>query len=543
MTTKQSSPLSDWQCWAALGLFIATLIWIVSFHEPGFNEIQAWAIAKTATFKQIVFEFPHWEGHPPLWFLLLAIPAKLGISVEWGMKTVACLISMISAGLIIFKAPFPKWARFLLPFTYFLFFEYSVLSRPYGIIVLALVLACLSFPRKDQNPWPFALSLTLLALTHAFGLLAAFGLTCAWLVDIKQHKTWKQFFSQIFNFTLFVPLFILLSAAVFTLFCIWPRPDTAAMALKSTTPIWQQLLCVFLVFPADTLGSSFIASSQLIKQMSFTPLQLICGSITGLLIWGVIALFYAKKAIKYVVLAYIPVALFSMCYFGLHHLGIIFMIFVFGAWISTRSGPSWWEQLCQEGKFLPWQQQAVAKLQRITILFILLISLGATVCSSWADFRLPFLSSEKGLANFIRLHHLENAYILSTWERNYAEPHLPNTAAITFGIGTASYLGKNVVANLNNADPAQFYRLHRLASAQENAINFARWRQHGLPDLILGPAPLQEIYGEQLKRPFPYVLVYNMISYYFDKYHMPKEVRVPIYARKDIAEKYHLPLL
>ena len=543
MTTKKSSSVSDWSCWTALALFILVLIWIVPFHEPGFNEIQAWAIAKTATLKQMIFYFPHLEGHPPLWFVLLAIPAKLGLSVEWGMKSVACIISILSAGLIIFKAPFQKWVRFLLPFTYFLFFEYSVLSRPYGIIVLALILAAMSFPRKDTHPWPFVLSLTLLALTHAFGLLAAFGLTCAWLVDMKQNQTWKKFFSHVFNFSLFAPLLILLCSAIFTLLCIWPLPDTVAMSLKSTTPIWQQLVCVFLIFPPDALGASFITSSQLIKQMTFTPLQLICGSIAGLLVWGAIAFFYAKKAIKYVVLAYIPVALFAMCYFGLHHLGIMFMIFVFGAWISTQCGPSWWEQLCKEGKFLPWQQQAIGKLQNISLLLILLLSIGATVCSSWADWRLVFMSSEKGLAKFIRAHHLEDTHILSTWERNYSNPRIPNTAATTFGIGTACYLGKNIVANLNEGDPSKFYRLHRLASEQENAINFARWSQRELPDLVLGAVPLQEIYGEQSKPSFPYVLVYKMNSYSFGKYRMPEPINIPVYARKDIAEKYNLPIL
>ena len=49
------------------------------YHEPWFDEAQAWQIAKCASIKEILFKIPHYEGHPPLWHLILAIPAKLGV--------------------------------------------------------------------------------------------------------------------------------------------------------------------------------------------------------------------------------------------------------------------------------------------------------------------------------------------------------------------------------------------------------------------------------------------------------------------------------
>ena len=52
-------------------LYISGLIFIGCFHEPWFDEAQAWLIAKSASYKEIITVVPHYEGHPPLWHLLL----------------------------------------------------------------------------------------------------------------------------------------------------------------------------------------------------------------------------------------------------------------------------------------------------------------------------------------------------------------------------------------------------------------------------------------------------------------------------------------
>ena len=41
-------------------------------HEPWYDEAVAWQIARSASVKDILFEIPHYEGHPPLWHLILA---------------------------------------------------------------------------------------------------------------------------------------------------------------------------------------------------------------------------------------------------------------------------------------------------------------------------------------------------------------------------------------------------------------------------------------------------------------------------------------
>lgn len=53
-------------------IYLLGVCTVTCFHEPWFDESQAWAIAKTASYKEILFTLPHYEGHPPLWHLILS---------------------------------------------------------------------------------------------------------------------------------------------------------------------------------------------------------------------------------------------------------------------------------------------------------------------------------------------------------------------------------------------------------------------------------------------------------------------------------------
>ena len=45
-------------------IYVVGYILISAFHEPWFDEAQAWQIAKCANIKDILFEIPHYEGLP-----------------------------------------------------------------------------------------------------------------------------------------------------------------------------------------------------------------------------------------------------------------------------------------------------------------------------------------------------------------------------------------------------------------------------------------------------------------------------------------------
>mgnify|MGYP006902726640 FL=1 len=111
--------------------YLSVIIIVMCFHEPWFDEAQSWLIARDSSFADLLTLRPHYEGHPPLWTLLLSIPAKTGVPYEIGLKGVQLLCAALLGGWLIFRAPFSRLAIILLPFTYFFCFQYGVTAVSY----------------------------------------------------------------------------------------------------------------------------------------------------------------------------------------------------------------------------------------------------------------------------------------------------------------------------------------------------------------------------------------------------------------------------
>ena len=92
----------------AYALFVIISIVMFVFHELWYDEIQAYMLAMDASWHDLIFDVTHYEGHPPLFSLLLALFAKNGVYIDVGLRIVSFFFSLIGAFLVIFKAPFKK---------------------------------------------------------------------------------------------------------------------------------------------------------------------------------------------------------------------------------------------------------------------------------------------------------------------------------------------------------------------------------------------------------------------------------------------------
>ena len=133
-------------------IYTALIIWISVFHELWFDEAQAWMIAKDASLYDILFKIPHYETHPPLWHLMLAIPAKAGLPYELSMKAIQILTAVLMVAVIEFKSPLPNIIKVILPFTYWTAYQYGVISRPYALFAALLFLCASLYMERDEKP-------------------------------------------------------------------------------------------------------------------------------------------------------------------------------------------------------------------------------------------------------------------------------------------------------------------------------------------------------------------------------------------------------
>ena len=294
-----------------------------------YDEAQAWMIARDASWYELMFEIPHYEGHPPFWHLILALFAKTGIPFEVGLRIPGAICWILSVGILLFRSPFPKSIKCLLPFTYYIFFRYGIVVRPYCLTMLGLFLAASTYKKKGEKPFAFMASLLVLCVSSAYGMALAAGICVVWIIELfTRYKT--NYLKQV------IALSALLIFNLGQLFLMMPKDDTNSVAAFSFMTILYGLIYMFILGPADSMFLDVGMDARLqnyaegiITEGVSSYINLFIGLLTIIFL-----VYYAQKYRKLLLLI-VPYTVFSLfsaaVYFWYHHIGIIhlFLIFVF----------------------------------------------------------------------------------------------------------------------------------------------------------------------------------------------------------------------
>lgn len=165
-----------------LCLYAGLLAWAIPFHEPWADEAQAWQIARTLPLRQM-FHVLSFEGHPGLWYLLLWALSRLHVGYV-GMHWVAAAIAFAGIAVLVGASPFPRWLKLLMPFTFYLGFQYAVVARSYVMVPPLLFLCAWYWPRKFDRPLLMAVWLGLLANVVLHAAVISGGLAVVYLIDL-----------------------------------------------------------------------------------------------------------------------------------------------------------------------------------------------------------------------------------------------------------------------------------------------------------------------------------------------------------------------
>jgi hypothetical protein len=496
--------------WTVFALYVILLCVVASFHEPWFDEAQSWQIARVATLKDILFAIPHYEGHPPLWHLLLALPARLGAPYEFSLKAVNILICSSAVWLLLFRAPFLRIVKLALPFTYFLFYQYGVISRPYSLLFLAFVLAALAYPARNERPFRYVLALVLLCFASAYGLVLAGGIALVWLVEMLRTSLFRNGFVQFVRDRRIWALALLLLVALGLVLLILPAPDayaTTGIAVKNSFPV--RLLYTALVLPADAcFYDCFAGQNMLLSTFEFQAPMLIGGVVLGLLFWA--ALVYLSRNRRTTALLLIPYAFFAVfgavVYVSRHHVGIAALFLLFWLWVDTRlgkdaesSGAAPVQADVPDAARAAKKAEFTRALQVCLGVLVLSVSIFWTIASSSNEIRQEY-GFARGLATYIKAHHLESSRIMCGWG-DEEDPVTGQPVIDTNNTGSVTllpYFAHNIVYNFNGGSDALGYATHRKATAEENEANFRLWAVGGAPDLLLGWVDLESVFGDEV---------------------------------------------
>lgn len=111
------------------------------------------------------------------------------------------IASTIGVCILEFKLKLPWYIKILLPFTYYLFYQYTIVARSYCLIFPALCYLAMLYPKRREKPIAYGLGLLFLAgislhmsLLSGFLFLLYLGeyVTSRW----KDEKSLKSLFKE-----------------------------------------------------------------------------------------------------------------------------------------------------------------------------------------------------------------------------------------------------------------------------------------------------------------------------------------------------------
>ncbi len=537
--------------WLCFGLFILLYVLVSFFHEPMYDEAQAWLIARDASFMELLFEIPHYEGHPPFWHLILALFAKSGFSIDIGLRIPGALFSIATIWLILFRSPFPRMIKCLIPFTYYVFFRYSIVVRPYCVTMFGLCLVAITYKRRAEKPFLHMLALMLLCVSSAYGMAMAAGICIVWIIDILKNIK-KNYFKQ------FSAMAVLLAYNIGQLWLMMPVDDTNNVVLFSVSTIIYSMIYMCILGPADAmfLDTGMDARLQyyaegIVNGGLISYVNLIVGLITILFL-----LYYARKYRKLLLLI-IPYSLFalfsSVVYFWYHHIGLIFLYLVFVFWCGLDEVAS--NEVKKMPDFLLKLNHKYNKLCKQIPKIALILSLGMSLawsafCVGTDLFRITWYTRD--LAQGIQDVGADQNNCALQWEivavGPFEEPadytdasKYRHILSVTQFFDCLVYFDENIFYNHNGGNPNVSYNQQILAEDEKQTQMLGEMAEYGYPEFIIGNAfvldalPLEEempgyapVYRFEVYKPDKFIIDYN------DRY---------IYARQDIyAQRSDWPI-
>lgn len=283
-------------------IFIILSLFVGSFHEPWADEAQSWIIARDASVGEIIWDISRYEGTFPLWFLTLKFFISIGLRYEY-IYIVPTIISSLGLFVFLKKVDAPKYVKVLLPFTYYVFFQYTVVSRSYCYLFLAFSWWASIYKDRLNKKLNYILSLIFMSFISLHGMIMSLVFGITFLIEIIKGKQIKK---AIF------PYCLLGISWIVEVIILMPRSDLYmnVAALYSFKSIIMSII--------DTLVTGTNTFYIIYNWIVF-------------IIFVVFALHLIWAKNKDILISLVSLIIFSYAIrLVSHHLGIFFLLIIFG---------------------------------------------------------------------------------------------------------------------------------------------------------------------------------------------------------------------
>ena len=175
-------PKFGWPETAILAVYSLLLALGIMHHESWFDEVQAWQIARDSSLYDLFVHRLHYEGAPGFWHFLLWCQIRVGLSFD-GMRVVTGVLAATGVAVWLRYNPLPRLVSFLVPFTFFLQYQYAVIARSYALAPLFVFVLLTLYSNRRSSPYAFCIVAGLFANCSLHMAAFSAGLVVVYAVD------------------------------------------------------------------------------------------------------------------------------------------------------------------------------------------------------------------------------------------------------------------------------------------------------------------------------------------------------------------------
>ena len=352
-----------------LVLFIICGYFVGINHESWADEAQHWLLARDCGILELINQRLKYEGHPLLWYLILKVFIFFKLPYE-KFFIIPLIFSSIGVYILFFKIKFPMILKIFTPFTYYIFYQYSIISRSYCLIFPTLTLTAWFWKDRFYHPFRYLTCLILLFNICFYTQVLAVCLILYYFYEAIKREYFKTKTPEMILFFSIFAFFVLLN-----LYILHPASDFPFKAY-----------CHFRSFEIEKVFNIF-ALSAFATKISL-PI-----TILSIFLYFVLPITFYKNfgnSFLYFYLMTIQLIVYTLFYYQDWHFGIIFLILMFTLWLGYESN---------------FKTDKKGKIFLVILTMIIGIQINWTVISSIYDIKNPYCAS-KNVAGFLK----ENNY-------------------------------------------------------------------------------------------------------------------------------------
>lgn len=343
--------------------YVALTSWVALHHEPWLDEADTWLLMRDADAPTIV-RYASYGGTPLLFHLTILPFARTGFPYL-AQQIVALTFAWAAVWLFLHAQAFPFPVRILFPFSFFPSFDYAVIARPYGLLMLLVFAVAAQWRTRDEQPVRLAVTIALLANVSIHGLIVAAVAGLLLLTERIRAGTMRRHIAA---------TAVMLAGGMLAVAQVWPRAGGQVVE-----------------------RSPDLATFRYAIAQAFFPDMRLPAFVPAVIVLVLIAIGVSRRIVPLAFLCLSTSALMAVFLFvwmgGTRHAGIIFVLALAALWIADAYGAV---------RFRKFVMTAVA----VSLVWSIL-----TAYDYWSEeVRFPF-SGGRWMATYIRAHGLETAQI------------------------------------------------------------------------------------------------------------------------------------